>query len=71
VAAGQDRHQGVLDDPVLAENDRGNRFLGGADLTRDLFRRADDHVLEFFDTVRHLSLLDLSTPPIASSCHEY
>ena len=51
VTAGQDRHQGVFDHPVLAENDGGDRFLGGANLAGDLFGRTDDHVLEFLDTV--------------------
>ena len=60
MAAGQDRHQGVFDHPILAEDDGGDRFLRGADLAGDLFGRADDHVLELLDTVcaSHPSLLD-------------
>src|ERR1700677_3224310 len=51
MAAGQDRHQGVFHHAVLAKDHGGDRGFGGADLTGDLFGRADDHVLEFFDTV--------------------
>ena len=55
MAAGEDGDQRVLDHLVLAENDGRDRFLGCADLARDLFRRADDHVLELFHTVGHSS----------------
>ena len=51
VTAGQDRHQGIFNHPILAEDDGGDRILRGADLAGDLFGRADDHVLEFFNTV--------------------
>src|SRR5216683_3727665 len=76
VTAGQDRHQGIFNHPVLTEDDGGDRVFRRADLTCDLFGRTDDHVLEFFDTVcaSHFVLLRpapwLKTPPIASSCHE-
>ena len=53
MAAGEDGHQRVLDHLVLAEDDGRDRLFRGADLTRDLFRRADDHVLELFHTVGH------------------
>src|ERR1700686_3247473 len=36
MTAGQDRHQGIFNHPVLTENNGGNRVLGGADLTGDL-----------------------------------
>jgi len=59
VTARQDRHQGIFNHPVLTEDDGGDRIFCRADLTGDLFGRADDHVLEFFDTVcaSHWSLL--------------
>src|SRR5882672_84180 len=60
VAAGQDRHQGVFNHPLLAEDDGGDRILFRADLTGDLLGGADDHVLEFFNTVcaGHFVLLE-------------
>src|SRR5665213_3738643 len=75
MTAGQDRHQGVFDHPFLPENDGRDRFLCSANLPCDLFGRADDHVLEFFDSVGAARVLTchlvlLATPPVASSCHE-
>jgi hypothetical protein len=81
MTAGQDCHQGIFHHPVLTEDDGGNRIFRGADLTGDLLGRADDHVLEFLDTIctnrvcaSHFVLLSprssFKTPPIASSCHE-
>ena len=65
MTAGQDRHQSVFDHPVLTENHGRNRFLGGADLSGDLLRRADDYVLKLFDTVctSHVYLLDRFMTP--------
>jgi len=62
VTAGEDRHQGILDHPLLAENDGGDRFPRRSNLAGDLFGRADDDVLEFFDTfgASHFVLLCLN-----------
>ena len=49
VSAGKDRHQRVLDDAVLAENDGGNRLFRRTDLRGNLLGGADDAVFEFFD----------------------
>jgi len=68
VSAGEDRHQGVFNHPVLTEDDGGNRFLCRADLARDLFRRADNHVLKLFHTFRHWPLLCVSCRTIAAYC---
>ncbi len=51
MTAGQDRYQGILNDPVLTEDDGGDRIFRRADLTGDLFGRTDNYVLKFFDTV--------------------
>jgi hypothetical protein len=50
MAAGQDRHQRIFDDALLAEDDRADRVARGADARRHLFGRADDHVFQFLDT---------------------
>ena len=68
MTAGQDRDQGIFDHPVLAEDDGGDRILRGADLARDLFGRADDHVLQFFDTVCASHRFLLSPTGRESSC---
>jgi hypothetical protein len=86
VTAGQDRHQGIFNHAVLAEDDGGDRFLRRADLSGHLFGRADDHVFQFFDTISsshhltpspqtvslksQLSSLDPTAPIPASCCHE-
>src|SRR5262249_16766068 len=53
MTAGEDGHERVLHHLLLTEDHGGYRLFRRADLTRDLFRRADDHVLELFHTVGH------------------
>ena len=49
MAAGEDGDQRALDHPLLAEDDRADRGLGGAHMRGGRFRRAHDHVFEFFE----------------------
>ena len=49
MAAGQDGDERLLDDLVLAEDDRADRGLGRAHVIRARFGRAHDHVFELFE----------------------
>ncbi|KIU01348.1 hypothetical protein QU38_02100, partial [Staphylococcus aureus] len=64
MSAGQDGHQRVLDHAVLAEDHGRDRLLGSANLPRHLFRRADDHVLQFLSAVCHRLLLWIARPSV-------
>ena len=68
VAAGQERHEGEVDDLLLPEDDRVDGFAGAPDGLKRRFRIPDDGVVEsgrrLSDAGRHEVLLP---PPVQSA----
>jgi hypothetical protein len=63
MAAGEDGHERLFDDLVLAEDDRPDSRRGGTHILRGRFGRAHDHVFELFEPFAgsgHSQLLILS-----------
>ena len=69
MAAGQDRDQRVFDHPVLAEDDGADGVLCRAHMGGDLFRRAHDHVFQFFEIFAAAEAM-ISCPFIARASGE-